>query len=65
MAQRRSGLDLLDEPFGIEHRAPRPARGGHFHRDLVIVLPVLGQVDGGHAALAELALHGIGRRGRW
>jgi hypothetical protein len=50
----RGGGDLLDKPFGAED-------GGEFgledlERDLTLVLQVLGQIDGGHPALPELAL---------
>ena len=57
-------LDLAGE-------AVRAERGGelgaeHLDRDLAIVLQVLGEVDGGHAALAELALDPVGgAEGRW
>ena len=45
--------------------AVRAERGGelgteHLDRDLAVVLEVVGQVDGGHAALAELALDPVG-----
>ena len=54
MLQARGGLDLHQEALGAEH-------GGEFgledlHRHLAVVLEVLGEVDGGHAARAELAL---------
>jgi len=50
-------LDLLEEPLGAKH-------GGEFgtqdlHRDLAVVLEVLGEVDGGHAAGPELVLDGV------
>ena len=53
VAQGGGGLDLDDEAFGAED-------GGEFgfedlDRDLAIVLQVLGEIDGRHAALAELA----------
>ena len=57
MLQRRGGLDLHHEPLGAEH-------GGEFgledlERDLAVVLQVLGEVHGRHAALAELALDAV------
>ena len=53
----RGDLDLPQEPSGAE-------RGGelgpqHLDRDLAVVLEVLGEIDGGHAALAELALDAV------
>ncbi len=53
MLELGSHLDFPEETIGAE-------RGGKFrsqdlHRHLAAVLQVLGQVDGGHAALAQLA----------
>ena len=50
-------LDLAEEALGAE-------RGGelgmeHLERDRAVVPEVLGQVDGGHAAAAELALDAV------
>jgi hypothetical protein len=47
-------LDLGQEPLTAEYRAQLGAQ--HLERHLAIVLEVGGQVDGGHAAGAELAL---------
>ena len=57
MLEPGGDLDLAGEPLGAE-------RGGELgaedlHRDLAVVLQVLGEVDGGHAALAELALDAV------
>ena len=58
------GLDLAQEPLGADDRGQLGPQ--HLDRDLAVVLEVLGEVDGGHAALAELALEavavGTGRR---
>ena len=54
MLERRGGLDLLDEPLGAEHGGELGLQD--LDRDLAVVLEVLGQVDRGHPALAELAL---------
>jgi len=55
--QIRRRLDFDQEPLGADD-------GGefwpeHLQRDFAGVLQILGQVDGGHAALAELALKAI------
>ncbi len=57
MLEPGGDLDLAEEPLG-------PERGGqlgpqHLHRDLAVVLDVLGEVHGGHAALPELALEPV------
>ena len=57
MLQRRRGRDLLHEPLGAQHGGE--LRLEDLERDLALVLDVLGQVDGGHAARAELALDGV------
>ena len=63
MLQRRSGLDLDDEPLGAEHRGQLGLE--HLERDLAVVLEVLRQKHRGHAALTEFALDAIavGERG--
>ena len=50
-------LDLAEEPLGADDRGE--LRPQHLDRDLAIVLEVLGQIDGGHAALAELPLDAV------
>ncbi len=57
MLQVRGGLDLAEEPLGADD-------GGEFGAedldgDLAVVLEVMREVDGGHAALAELALKAV------
>ena len=57
MLQVGGGLDLAQETF-------RADRGGdllaqHLDGDLAIVLQIVGQVDGGHATRAELALDAV------
>ena len=54
VVEPRGDLDLGQEPLGAEHRAELGAE--HLEGDLAIVLEVGGEVDGGHAAGAELAL---------
>jgi hypothetical protein len=51
------GLDLLHEAVGAEHGGqlgPEDLEG-----DLAVVLQVRAEIDGGHAALAELALDAV------
>ena len=65
-------LDLREEPLGADDGGELGAE--HLDGDLAVVAEVLGEVDGGHAALAQLALdpvavgqgraEGIQRRGR-
>ena len=57
------GPDFPQEPLGAEHRGQLGPE--HLDGDLAVVLAVVGQVDGGHAALAQLALDlvGIGQGG--
>ena len=50
--------DLADEALGAEGRGELGAE--HLDGDLAVVLQVVGEVDGGHAALAELALDAVG-----
>ena len=52
MLELGADLDLAGEPLGTERGGELGAE--HFHRDLAVVLEVLGEIDGGHAALAEL-----------
>jgi hypothetical protein len=47
-------LDLLEEAPGAEHRGE--LRVEHLHRHEAAVADVAGEIDGGHAAPAELAL---------
>ena len=58
MLELGADLDLAGEPLGTERGGELGAE--HFHRDLAVVLEVLGEIDGGHAALAELALDPVG-----
>mgnify|MGYP003471267922 CR=1 FL=1 len=53
----RGGLDLGEKPLGADDRGQLGPQ--HFHRHLAVVLQVLRQVDGGHPALAELALEAV------
>ena len=54
MLQRRGGLDFHHEAVGADHGGELGLQD--LERHLAVVLQVLGQVHGGHAALAELAL---------
>ena len=54
MVQPGRDLDLGEEPLDAQHRAQLGPE--HLERDLAVVLEVGGEVDGGHAAGAELAL---------
>jgi len=51
------GLDLDDEPLGAEDGGKLGLQD--LDRDLAVVLQVLGQVDGGHATLAERPLDSV------
>ena len=62
MLQPGGELDLAQE-------ALRAERGGelgveHLERDRAVVLEVVGEIDGGHAAAAELALERVTVRQR-
>ena len=52
--EARRCRDLLHEPFGPEDGGEFGAQ--HLHRNLAVVLQVLGEVDGRHAAFAQMAL---------
>ena len=54
MLQIGGGLDLGQEPLGTDHGRELGAQ--HLDGDLTVVLDVVGEIDGGHAARAELAL---------
>ena len=54
MLQIRRDPDLGQKPLGAEHRAE--LRLQHLERDLAVVLEVVREVDGRHAAGADLAL---------
>ena len=47
-------LDLAQEPLGAERGGE--LRAQHLDRDVAVVLEVVREVDGGHAAAPELAL---------
>jgi len=57
MLQVGGGLDLAEEPLGADDGAELGAE--HLDRDAAIMLDVLCQVDGGHAALAEFAFEPV------
>ena len=57
MLEVGGGLDLDQEPLGPDHGGelgPQDLEG-----DLAIVLEVLGEIDGGHAAGTQLALDAV------
>ena len=54
MLEGRGGFDLLEESLGADHG--RQFGPEHFDGHFPAVAEVVGQVDGGHPALAELAL---------
>ena len=54
MLQARGDADLAQEALGAERRGELGAQ--HLERDLAVVPEVVGEVDRGHAAAAELAL---------
>ena len=58
--EARGGLDLGEEPLGADYGGQ--LRPQHLHRDLTVVLQVLGEVDRGHTALAQLALEAVAVR---
>ena len=60
MIESRGELDLPQEALGAE--AGREIRMQHLDRDSAIVLAVLGEVHGRHAAAAELAIDRVGLR---
>ena len=53
----RGGLDLREEPLGADRSGQ--LRPQHLHRDLAVVLQVLGEVDRRHPAPAHLPLDAI------
>ena len=53
-------LDLGQEPLGADHGGELGAQ--HLERDPAVVPDVLGQVDGRHAAGADLAVEAIAVR---
>ena len=57
MLEVGGGLDLLQEPLGADER--RELGAEHFDRDVALVANVLGEIDRGHAAGAQLALEGV------
>ena len=62
MAELGGDLDLPEEPLRAEHRGQ--LRPEHLERHLAPVLEVVGEVDGGHAAAAELTLEAVAARER-
>jgi hypothetical protein len=63
MAQAGGEGDLPGKPLGAQHA--RELRPQHLERHRPVVAKVVGQVDSGHAAAAELALDvvAVGQRG--
>ncbi len=50
----RCGFDLLHEPLGTKHRGERGSED--LDRDLAVVLDVVGEIDGCHAAFTQMPL---------
>ena len=57
MLQVGGGLDLGEEALGADDGGELGPQ--HLDRDLAVVLEVVGEVDRGHAALAQLALKAV------
>ena len=57
MLQVGDGLDLAEEPLGADHG--REVGAQDLDGDLALVAEVAREIDGGHAALAELALDAV------
>jgi hypothetical protein len=57
MLQRGDRLDLAEEALGADDRGELGTQ--HLDRDLASMLEIFGEVDRGHAALADLALDSI------
>ena len=57
MLEAGGGLDFGEEALGAEDGAELGVQD--LDGDLAVVLEVLGEVDGGHAALAELTLDAV------
>ena len=55
--QSRRHADLLEKPVGADHR--RELGAEHLEGHLAVVPQVAGEVDRGHAPLADLALDGV------
>ena len=53
----RGRLDLGEEPLGAERRGEIGVQ--HLDRDVAVVLEVVREIDGRHAAAAELALDAV------
>ena len=64
MLEGGGGGDLLNEAVGAEHRGQ--FRPEHLEGNVAFVLEILGEVNRGHSALADLALDPVpvGQRGR-
>ena len=55
--QGGDGLDFAQEPLGTDHGGELGAE--HLDGDLAVVLEIVGEVDGGHAALPQFALEAV------
>ena len=58
MAQSRGDLDLAGEALGAQRAGELGSKD--LERDAAPVPEIVGQIDGGHAALAELAFDEVG-----
>ena len=57
MVQVRGDLDLLQEPLGSE--GGRKLRPKDLHRDLPLVLQILGEINSRHTTGADFSLDGV------
>src|SRR2546422_3796586 len=62
MSEARRDLDLPQEPLGADRGCELAPE--HLDRHLAVVLPVLREVHGRHAAATELAVNGVTVRER-
>jgi len=60
MVERSGDLDLAEKPLGAE--GLRDFRPEDLQRHRPVVLQVMGEIDGGHAAMAELPVEAVAVR---
>ncbi len=57
MVELGGDLNLVEKPLGAHHGSQ--LRPQHFHRNLAMVIQILGKVHRGHAAGAKFFLDGV------
>ena len=57
MLQLGGDLDLVQEPLGTKHSTE--FRLEHLDRDIAVMLEIVREVHGDHAALTEFAAHAV------